>query len=88
MFTGSLLIVLVACLFIRWIQAKTRGSLIQVGLIWLVLTLVFKIGFGRFVLGLRWDRILSDYDISHRGLLPLGLLVLTFSPLVAARLRG
>ena len=87
-FTGSLLIVLVATLFIRWIQAKTRGSLMQVGLIWLVLTLVFEIGFGCFVLGRGWDRILSDYDISHGGLLPLGLLVLTLSPLVAARLRG
>jgi hypothetical protein len=87
-FTGSLLILLVAYLCIRWIRAVTAGSLIIVGLVWLALTLLFEVSLGRFLLGLSWERLASDYDISRGGLLPFGLLILTLSPLIAARLRG
>lgn len=45
--TGSLLILAVAYVFVRWIGARTRGSLIAVGLVWLILTLAFEFGFGR-----------------------------------------
>jgi hypothetical protein len=55
---------------------------------WLSLTLLFEFGLGRLVLGFSWGRLLSDYDISRGGLLPFGLILLTLSPLVAARLRG
>ena len=34
-----------------------------------------------------WDSLLEDYDITHGGLLPFGLLLLTVSPLIARRLR-
>jgi hypothetical protein len=87
-FTGSLLILLIAYLFIRWIRAETTLSLIFVGLLWLALTLLFEVSFGRFVLGFSWERLASDYDISRGGLLPFGLILLMFSPLIAARLRG
>lgn len=86
-FTGSLLILLVAYLFIRWIRAETTRSLIVVGLVWLALTLLFEVSLGRFVLGLSWERLASDYDISRGGLLLFGLIFLTLSPLIAARLR-
>jgi hypothetical protein len=86
--TGSLLIVGIAWLFIRWIRAKGPGQLWLVGLVWLGLTLLFEIGLGRIVLHYSWARILSDYDTLHGGLLPFGLVVLTCSPLIAARLRA
>jgi len=35
-----------------------------------------------------WSRIASDYDVLRGGLLPIGLLVLTAAPLIAAKLRG
>ena len=38
--------------------------------------------------GLSWERIASDYDVPHGGLLPFGLIVLTLWPLIAAKLRG
>ena len=34
-----------------------------------------------------WERILSDYDVFHGGLLLVGLVVLVLSPLIAARLH-
>ena len=87
-FTGSLLILLVAYLFIRWIRAETIRPLIFVGLLWLALTILFDVSLGRFALGLSWERLASDYDISHGGLLPFGLIILMLAPLIAARLRG
>jgi len=86
-FIGSLLIVAVACLTVRWIGARSPGALIRVGLFWLVLTVSFELGFGHYVFGRSWDYLASDYDILKGGLLPFGLVVLVFSPLVAARLR-
>jgi hypothetical protein len=85
--TGSLLILTVAFLFVRWIRASTTGSLLIVGLLWLLLTLLFEFCFGHFILGLSWERLASDYDLRHGGLLTLGLVVLMFAPLMAAKLR-
>jgi hypothetical protein len=87
-FVGSLLILTIACLSIRWIQAATIQALTIVGFFWLALTLLFELSFGRFVLGLSWERIASDYDVARGGLLPFGLLFLTLSPLISAKLRG
>jgi len=87
-FTGSLIILAVAWLFIGWIGARTRGSLIAVGAIWLGLTISFEIGLGRLVLGYSWGRLLEDYDVSKGGLLLLGAAFLLISPLLVARMRG
>jgi hypothetical protein len=87
-FVGSLLILTITCLSVRWIQADTIQALTVVGFFWLALTLLFELSFGRFVLGLSWKRIASDYDLARGGLLPFGLLLLTLSPLISARLRG
>jgi hypothetical protein len=84
---GSLLIVAVACLTIRWIGAQSVRSLIHVGLLWLALTVAFELGFGHYAFGRSWDSLLSDYNVLEGGLLPFGLVVLVLSPLIAARLR-
>ena len=54
---------------------------------WLALTLAFEIAFGRYVVHASWSRIASDYNLSRGGLLPVGLLVLTAAPFIAARYR-
>jgi hypothetical protein len=53
-----------------------------------VLTVLFEIGLGRLALGLSWERITEDYDVTRGGFLVLGLLFMAVSPLLAARLRG
>lgn len=85
---GSLLILTIAYLFVRWIRADTTASLLMVGLVWLALTVAFELSFGRFIVGLAWERIASDYDVPHGGLLLFGLIVLTLSPIITAKLRG
>lgn len=86
-FTGSAIIFLIACLFIRWIGVRRRRELLMVGGIWLVLTVWIEVLFGRFVAGLSWERTASDYKLLHSGLMPVGLVFLFFSPMIAARVR-
>lgn len=50
--------------------------------------MLFEIGLGRLALGLSWERITEDYDVTRGGFLVLGLLFMAVSPLLAARLRG
>lgn len=84
--TGSLLIFVVAWLFIRWMGASSRRALLGVGLLWVLLTVAFEITLGR-LLGFEWSRLLEDYDLPHGGLMGLGLLAMLLTPLLAARLR-
>ncbi len=86
-FTGSAIILLIACLTIRWIGAKGTSQLLAVGGIWLVLTIGFEVFFGRFVMGLTWQRIGADYNVFRGGLMPFGLLVMLLSSVMAARIR-
>jgi len=86
-FTGSAIILAIAYFTIGWIGAKRLSELLLVGLIWLVLTAAFEVLVGRFVVGLSWERIASDYKVLNGGLMPLGLLLLFFSPMIAAQLR-
>jgi hypothetical protein len=91
-FTGCLLIFTIAWLTIRWLGARRPGQLLGarqllgVGLLWAVLTIGFEIGLGR-ALGLSWERIGSDYDLTHGGLMGFGLLFLAAAPWLAARVR-
>ncbi len=87
-FTGSAIILVIAYFTIRWIGAKRTSELLTVGFLWLVLTVAFEVMFGRFVMGLSWERLGADYNLLEGGFMPLGLLVLFFSPLIAAKLRG
>lgn len=85
---GSLLIFAVAYLFILWMAAQTKLQLLAVGLLWVVLTILFKIGLGRLVLGLPWERLTEDYDVPRGGFMGVGLLLMAASPWLSAWLRG
>lgn len=83
---GSLLILVISILTIKWIGASRTSELLGVGLIWLILTIAFEIGLGYTFGG--WGRVSMDYDPRQGGLMPLGLLILLFSPLIARRIRS
>ncbi len=87
-FVGSLIILVLTYLFVRWIRAGSAVRLFAVGGLWLVLTVLFEFALGRLVLGLPWEQIRQDYDIPRGGLMPIGLLVMVLSPLLMAWLRG
>jgi len=87
-FAGSLLIVFLTYLFVRWLKGAAPLHFILVGAMWVLLTVGFEIVLGRFVMGFSWERIGSDYNMAEGGLMIFGLLVLLLAPLIAARLRG
>ncbi|HMY75638.1 MAG TPA: hypothetical protein PLQ88_27705, partial [Blastocatellia bacterium] len=78
---------LVALLFARWLRATQRRQLLAVGALWVLLTVAFEFGLGRFVLGYSWTRLLEDYNLARGGLMGLGLVFLLFAPLLAAKMR-
>jgi hypothetical protein len=87
-FTGSLIIFAIALLFVRWMRPSGKTGLLLAGLAWVALTVPFELLLGRFVMNLAWDRVMSDYNILQGGLLPLGLLFMAVTPLLAGKIRG
>ena len=65
--TGSMLILIVASSFIRWIRPVDAGEALAIGTIWLILTLTFEMLFGRYVIHASWSRIASDYNLIRGG---------------------
>lgn len=86
-FTGSLLILAIAYLFVPWLRARSTKPLLLIVVVWLALTVTFEVLLGR-LMHLSWQRILSDYNLPDGGFMPIGLLILLLAPLIAARLRG
>ena len=84
---GSVMIFTIAWLFIRWLALTTLQHQLQVGTLWVVLTLIFEFTLGYFF-GYSVDRILSDYNIAKGGLMVFGVLFMLFAPALAARARG
>jgi hypothetical protein len=87
-FTGSLIILLITFACIDWIPAHDARTLLRVGATWVVLTIGYELALGRFAFDRSWGEIASDFDVSRGRLLPLGLLLLFFSPLLTWWLRG
>lgn len=83
--TGSLIVLAIAWLTARWVNARTPRTQYGVGALWVVLTLIFEFSAGRAA-GLSWSRLLSDYDPAQGGFLVLGLAVMLLAPrIVSAR---
>jgi hypothetical protein len=85
--TGSTIIFLISWLSIRWIGARKFTYQLEVGALWVVLTVLFEVGLG-LALGYPQARILSDYKVAQGGLMGFGLLFMLFVPSLAAKVRG
>jgi hypothetical protein len=86
-FTGAILILLIAGLFAWYLKARSTTHLIGIGAFWTVLTVIFEIVLGRFAMGLSWERIRAEYDVTSGSLMPLGLVFMVFAPLIAEKAR-
>lgn len=85
-FIGSLLILAITFVFIRWLKGSRVVDYVLIGFMWVTLTVGFEIVLGRFVMDLSWERIASDYNVAEGGLMLFGLLVMLAAPLVFAKL--
>lgn len=85
--TGSAALLIVAYLLIEWIRVERWATLLEIGVLWVVLTFSFEMIIGH-MRGRSWQSLLADYDIAHGGLMALALVLLLFAPLIAAWLRN
>lgn len=64
---------------------RVRVRLAALGLFWTLLTICFEFGFGHYVMGHSWARLLADYNLLAGRLWVLVLLTLYFGPRLCAR---
>ena len=81
------LILLVTWHAIPWIRPLSPRQGLGVGACWLVLTLGFELGAGRYA-GKPWSVILADYDVMRGRIWVLVPIVTFLAPHWAGRLRG
>jgi len=86
--TGSTAIFIVTLALIGWIGPTSARDAVTVGALWLLMTVAFEFGFGRYVMGKPWSALLADYNILKGRLWPLVLITTTLAPVAAARLRA
>lgn len=60
-------------------------DLVRMGAWWVVATIIFEFGFGRFLRGFSWRALLHDYNVREGRLWIVVLLVMLFSPVVTKR---
>ncbi|HEX3092036.1 MAG TPA: hypothetical protein VHW72_05395 [Candidatus Angelobacter sp.] len=85
--TGSAALLIVTYLLIEWIRVGRWAELLEIGLLWVVLTFSFEMAIG-YMRGRSWQALLAGYDIVHGGLMAIALVLVLFAPLIAAWLRN
>jgi hypothetical protein len=86
--TGSLLILAIATIFVRWLNISSFSQSIGIGVLWMLLTVVFEVGLGRLAFGYTWAQIVADYNLLEGRLMSIGLVLLVLAPLIATKIRG
>lgn len=85
--TFSFLFLLFTYFFIKTSKVKIKKSeSLQIGIFWLFLTIIFEFGFGHFIAGNSWQKLLFDYNIFQGRVWFLVLMIITFSPSIIIKL--
>ncbi|HOW27528.1 MAG TPA: hypothetical protein PK876_03360 [Elusimicrobiota bacterium] len=85
--SGSALLLIIAYISIPWISPATISEAMITGLAWLALMLGYEFCLGRLLFKFSWKRLLSDFNPLEGGFLGIGMSVLVFAPLLAAKMR-
>jgi hypothetical protein len=72
----------------NFFKLQSPSQAIGVGLMWLVMTVLVEFGFGYYVLGDPWSRLLHAYNILEGRVWGLFVLWVALSPYVFYRLRA
>jgi hypothetical protein len=70
----------------RW-PLDSIHQAVAVGLIWLVFTMLFEVGMGRFLMHQSWSEMIQAYNIFAGNLWPLVLLAVATLPILSYWLR-
>jgi hypothetical protein len=72
----------------NYLAIQSAGQVIGIGLMWLAMTVVFEFGFGHFIVGNPWRRLLHDYNVLQGRVWGLFVLWITVAPYVFYEIRG
>ena len=87
-------LILCACIFgVAWVAAPWYGQLtsnqwLLIGAFWLLLTLIFEFGVGRFIEHKSWAELREAYTFKGGNLWPLVLVAAFIAPWCTAKARG
>lgn len=85
--TGSALFLGIAYYLLRdHVGDEEDRTLLGIGASWLAATILFEFGFGHYVMGNSWEKLLHDYNVAEGRLWPVVLLVVLFAPLIVKRI--
>jgi hypothetical protein len=68
-------------IFRRW-KIESQKHAIIVGCIWFFLTILFEFGFGHYIMGNSWQRLLYDYSLMQGRIWSLFLLFVLIAPYI------
>ncbi len=68
-------------IFKKW-KIESVKHAILIGVIWLGLTILFEFGFGHYIMGNPWEKLLHDYNLAEGRVWSLFLLWITIAPFV------
>lgn len=68
-------------IFKKW-KIESVKNAILIGVIWLGLTILFEFGFGHYVMGNPWEKLLQDYNIAEGRVWSLFLVWITIAPYI------
>lgn len=84
----SLIVFIVTYLSFSLFGKHSAPTYFLIGLQWVVMTLLFEVLFGHYIMGRSWSDILQVFNIIKGNLFILVLIVSLFSPLLVAKIKG
>lgn len=72
-------------IFKKW-KIESIKHAIFIGAIWLGLTILFEFGFGHYIMGNPWQKLLHDYNLAEGRVWSLFLVWITIAPFVFYKL--
>ncbi len=83
-----LIILIVAWATIGWIGPRTSRDALQVGVLWVAMTVGFEFLAGHYVFGNPWEKLFADYNVARGRIWILVLVANLTAPRLAAGIRG
>lgn len=80
--TGIIFFGIIFCFIFKKWKIQSLNNAILIGLIWLTLTILFEFGFGHYIMGNSWEKLLHDYNITEGRIWSLFLLWITIAPVI------
>ena len=86
--TACILVGVYVWVLSNYLGIQSAGQAIGIGLMWLIMTVAFEVGFGHFIVGNPWSRLLHDYNVLHGRVWSLFVLWIAVAPYVFYEIKS